>query len=522
MFSINQKKFGLIVVSFSLAFCSPKLEQRLKTTAVNQPQKPNLPKAEDSVEMELVPTYVPYIGHKKVTSAEKVYEKIPEKIENKQAEINLDLTTMSKVVMKYDSANRFLSVQGHAEIFDEDKKPIADTDFNISGQHSLVDVTFNLKPDDSVKINSSEKPAVRAKVTCLTFAENDQTNCSRVIIDFFIAYKKKIYTEQMEVNRNLPHSAAPDITTAETKKEEMKPPAVDAPAESESATLQAKKAAQEALQQEGEEDSLLGRYQGQTESADLTKIFEKDDDIQTVLKVTPEADVKTPMPKDTEQTTTGQVRPTNQAIGRPDSGTLRNATSLVIKQLTLAKNAFFEIVHPNRQRYFATYEMSEMITRLGSRLNQQMEKKLTVSDISQLKGGNISPHLSHQIGLDVDLGYPTADQVKFPVVVQMSTRSYDRSAYSVEKTYDLFKFAFMQPDIKVARIFADQLIKAALCRYAKAQGELDGKNKEIVKQMFYNIEHVSGHGDHFHLRLKCSVADPACRDRVYKTNVGCK
>ena len=48
------------------------------------------------------------------------------------------------------------------------------------------------------------------------------------------------------------------------------------------------------------------------------------------------------------------------------------------------------------------------------------------------------------------------------------------------------------------------------------------EDKAIVDHMFKNMEHISGHGDHFHIRLKCSQADPACRNRENEVMNGCQ
>ena len=209
-------------------------------------------------------------------------------------------------------------------------------------------------------------------------------------------------------------------------------------------------------------------------------------------------------------------------MGFPDKGNLRNATSVLSKQQTLHENAFFEVAAPERNRHFATYEMAEMISRLGKVLNETFNRKLFVGNISAPTGGKLSPHLSHQIGIDADLAYPTALQaVKFPVVVLMKTRQYNAGNFSVEKTYELLKYAFSQPDIKVERVFADRTIKKALCEYANAHHEFNSDDKDVVTKLFSSIDHVDGHGDHFHLRLKCSSYDPGCRQKIYAVNKGC-
>ena len=210
-------------------------------------------------------------------------------------------------------------------------------------------------------------------------------------------------------------------------------------------------------------------------------------------------------------------------MGFPDEGSLRNATSMLVTQKKLAEKSFFDIAFPDRQRYFATYEMAEMLTRMGERLHLQFNKNLAISDISKVKGGLLSPHLSHQIGMDADIAYPSAtNNTKFPVVVDMRSRRFNPNLFSVAKTFDLLKFAFSQEDLKIDRIFIDRSIKASLCEYAKAKGELTGSDKSLVQRLFKSIEHVNGHGDHFHLRLSCTPAHPGCRKKNYIEVAGCQ
>lgn len=223
------------------------------------------------------------------------------------------------------------------------------------------------------------------------------------------------------------------------------------------------------------------------------------------------------------QTPEGIIRPVGQSIGFPEAGSLRRSTSLVSVQQALARKAFFEVVAPERRKHFATFEMAELLTRVGQYTNQTYNKKLFVGNTSLVNGGKVSPHASHQIGIDVDLAYPTTlPGVKFPLVVRMTPRTYFPRNFSVEKTYDLFKFLFKQTDIGIDRIFVDQSIINSLCAHAIAQGETRGANKDFVQNMFANLQHVKGHGDHFHVRIKCSKRDPGCRSRVYRKMPACQ
>lgn len=531
--------------------------------------------------VELTPTY----SDEKLGTAMARYEQRAKKIKTAQAVLELEKVKMSNVAMKYDPKERKFSVKGHASVLDENKKEIAASEFNLSAVHDVTDGTFRLIDVSGIKKNSDSTPIVRASVTCLSAREDDSVDCSSAVVDFYIAYKKILYTEQMEtaapktaVKPNAPVAAPPMATTPNL-------PAIPETKPDNSANMPAAPEAIDGgdgteLQSESEEPSVQGRFEGQAQRTDLKQHFDADDEIQTVIKesmklktsnapaTTPSANTAngnketvkpaptSPAPikqeikpevnttssdakaatvdKSTEETPTvitqidnniaqtskGIVRPINQALGYPNKGNLRNATSVLGKQKS--GKTFFEIAFPERQRYFSTYETAEMLSRLGEKLNSSFNRKLEISDISKQRGGKLSPHLSHQIGMDADIGYPaTSESVKFPVVVKMSNRQYNPSSFSVAKTYELLKYAFSQNDLKIDRIFADRKIKQVLCEYARSKGETSGKDKDLVQSLFKNIEHVNGHGDHFHIRMRCTPAHPTCRKMVYVQVSGC-
>lgn len=520
-----------------------------------------------------------------------IYEKPSALIQNPTAEIIVGQVKMANVFMTYSTADRSLKVSGVARLFDKQQALVADSDFNLVGSHALDVGSVNLKPSSEVKSNSDEKPVVRGKATCLDVNEADQYNCSHVVIDFFIAYKKEIYTQQMEVKRTpkidkkeLP-SAPNEVTPLPTAKEDEGDDDDDT-AEVEISRNQNEKISDVEAKDtapEGKERSILGPYRGTVANADLTKIFEDDEakvikprpapvapPVKPILPIKPmpnkpaSGDATAPktkpeikpapptakpalpadppkssVPADSDKTVAlnknykqvrGELRQYNQSIGYVNNGSLRNATSILIQQESLAasQKAFFEIRTPENKNFFATYEMAKLIERMGERMNKTFTRKLYVGSVSLQNGGKISPHLSHQIGIDADLGYPTTiDGVKFPVVAanetskgRTITKLY-QNRYSRELTYDVLKFAFSQPDIKIERIFIDRAIKADLCQFAIDRNEFKGPDKELVQQLFESMDHVTGHGNHFHLRLRCSNEDPACRTKLYLKNKGC-
>lgn len=223
------------------------------------------------------------------------------------------------------------------------------------------------------------------------------------------------------------------------------------------------------------------------------------------------------------QLPTGGLRPYNQSIGFPNSGKLRNATSILEVQKTGNNSELFEVVAPQREKHYGTYEMSQAIIASAKYFKEKYNRRLFVANTSLKNGGVSRPHKSHQNGIDVDIAYPSiAANVKFPVVATMKPRRFYSQNYSTEKTFYLFKNLFSNNQIKVDRIFIDDFIKNDLCAYAKKQGETIGPDRELVKQMFENLQHIDGHGDHFHIRIKCSQVDSACRSRVYRRMQSCR
>lgn len=428
------------------------------------------------------------------------YQSLPKKIiNNSKIEIILGEAELENTKISYNSKERKMIITGQVIMMNDSKEKIAEKSFSLIGIHDEGQSLFKLKNEFENETDSEKKLLVRAQANCLGSANDNEINCAHVVVDVFISYDNKYYTEQIEVNRTAPKSAPPIATPA---------PAIDMPIQNETED-------QVNMQQsEGIDDSINGRYQGSAEIIDLEQLFSKEEPA-TKPKVKPTN-------PDLKQTQSGEIRPVNQAIGFPDSGRLRNSTSLLTRQLALKKKSFFEIVAPDRKTYYATYEMAELITKIGELLNKQYTKKLYVSNLSAINGGKLNPHLSHQNGLDADLAYPTnVPDIKFPLVVRMDNEAYFPKNYAIEKTYNLFKYLFSQKDIEIARIFIDKKIKKDLCSYAIEHKELQSEDRNIVQQMFENLQHVKGHGDHFHLRIKCSKSDPTCRSRVYKKIEGC-
>ena len=555
MFRKNQTLGTSLGVIFLIFFtsCGPKLKPRSNTTV---PGTPIIPQEEIIYKSEDVkPTLnIP----KSDTFNNTIFQEPPKKvINNNKTEILLGRLSIMNAKIAYNSLERKMNLTGQILIKNIENSILVEQEFSLIGSHEMYQGTFALH--DEMSSNSVEnKPIVKAKAHCLGLTNSNlSVNCNHVVIDIFALYNKTYYTEQVEVNRlalnppapetpapetpapetpapetpapetpapetpapetpapetptpetPTPETPAPETPTPETPTPETPAPETPAPETPAPPVDDENKDQTENHQKESSDESIPGRYQGSAQTVNLEALFAENAPKENKNENPPSAP---------------PVRPTNQSIGFANDGSLQNSTSLLLKQKILGAEAFFEIVNPQRLTHFTTFEMSELIHQCSKFLNDSYSKKLFVSNISKEKGGKLSPHVSHQNGLDVDLGYISdRPNLKFPLVVQMNTQEYFQKNISIEKTYHLFKYFFTQNDFSVERIFIDQKIKNELCKHANSKNEFSSDSRSKLKIMFESLQHINGHGDHFHLRLKCSKFDIACRDRIYKKMDAC-
>lgn len=128
--------------------------------------------------------------------------------------------------------------------------------------------------------------------------------------------------------------------------------------------------------------------------------------------------------------------------------------------------------------------------------------KIHIGDISRKGGGEFKPHISHQHGRDVDIGYvlkgEKADEVRF-------TRANSKNL-DVARTWDLIE-SFLDTD-EVKYIFMDYAIQKLLYEHAKS----DGVSTNTLDELFQYprpkrrghgiIRHSRGHVNHFHVRFR--------------------
>lgn len=128
--------------------------------------------------------------------------------------------------------------------------------------------------------------------------------------------------------------------------------------------------------------------------------------------------------------------------------------------------------------------------------------KVHIGDISKRAGGKFPPHLSHQHGRDVDIGYVLTgkyrDETRF--------KSANKDNLDIARTWRLIK-AFIDTG-EVRYIFMDYKIQKMLYEHAEKRGA----SEQLLDELFQYprgrgrshgiIRHWKGHVNHFHVRFR--------------------
>lgn len=552
----TMSKISVILLSLIMALsaCAPST-QRASNTGKNQ--EAGVINGEDDlppvVEQDLISNtdnFQKLLEEQGKTAAD--YEAPTQSITNGEDIMYVGYTNLKNIKSVFNRNSKELEVSGLAEIMNADKKTIrVSQSFKIKGKYKAKTGTINLRPVDEEKNENGVQ--VRAVVTCLKSDLDDKYDCARAIIDLFIKHQNNYYTEQLESTAfEKPKMVGGKETKPEVKVDIVEPeiqnPVKVTPDEPEKPVIDTKikdspaasagvvvkvidetkeEADGEAVAEveEGDDGAIQGRYEGKAALVKLAKLFlkpkagkedsddEDEDDDQTEDKqqaVTPE------IKKDTK----GRLMLTNQAIGSPDQGRLRNASFLKTHLDTYNLTNKIVIANSSTKNYYGTQEMMNVLEAVGDKAYSFQQNKIHISRISAKQGGRLPPSVSHQNGMDVDVGYPTVQgKVGFPIVA--SGGSMKKSDFSIAKTLELFKYIMTQTVSPVDRLFVDQSIINRLCKEAKESGRFKGSERAAMVKLFENLQHVDGHGNHFHMRLRCTPNQPDCRHKVYRKMNNC-
>ncbi|AZZ37067.1 hypothetical protein CIK05_09770 [Bdellovibrio sp. qaytius] len=565
----------LISLVMALSACAPSSKRTIndgkgQQAITNNDDDADLP---PEVEQDLVSTEdsIQKSIEEKGTKAED-YVIESQNIKNGDDIMYVGYTKLKNIKSIYNRNTKELEVSGLAEIMNADKKTLrASQKFQIKGIFNAEDSSFELRPvTEETDANAVQ---VRAVVDCRQNSLEGKTDCAHAVIDVILKHQANYYTEQLEATSlakpkiiggtDTQKKSAPnapevkiEITEPEIQNEvkntpdqpaqpEQKKPVIDtniiitpaasattpaAPAKPKAVIDESKDGINEAALAEiaeGDDDSIAGRYEGKAALVKLVNLFLSPKDIAE-LDASDAKDKATAATKkdahaitpEVKKDTRGRLMLTNQAVGSPDEGRLRNASFLKTHLDTYKLNDRIVMANTTSKNYYGTQEMMNVLEATGDKAFSYEQNKIYISRISAKNGGLLPPSKSHQNGMDADIGYPTVQgKISFPVVA--SGGSLQSSDFSAAKTLELFKFLFTQNVSPVDRLFVDQAIINKLCGVAKEQGKFRGSEKATFVRIFENIQHVEGHGNHYHLRLRCTPNQPDCRYKIYKKMNNC-
>lgn len=167
----------------------------------------------------------------------------------------------------------------------------------------------------------------------------------------------------------------------------------------------------------------------------------------------------------------------------------------------------FQTIHLRRSSFWGAPPTIDRVEALAAEAHAAGLGDLYVEDISRPRGGPLpGGHVSHQIGLDVDIGLDpspkpaltaaTSETVELPSMVSADQRGVDATHWSAG-VVALLHLAATLPDVD--RILVNPAIKRQLCR--EVQG--DRAWLRLIRPWY-------DHAAHMHIRFRCPAGQSGC------------
>ncbi len=168
----------------------------------------------------------------------------------------------------------------------------------------------------------------------------------------------------------------------------------------------------------------------------------------------------------------------------------------------------------------------DSVLQIGAWLRTQFDGKyrLQVGDQSKSEGGKLARHETHQNGLDADIAYLSTQPKESG---HRSKAKHNRfrekfvkdgkltAGFDLPKNYTLLRYIVKTQD--VSQIFLGCKVKEALLGFYPPD-----ESPEERTLLFSKLIAYPHHDDHFHLRLKCPIDNPECKNDPRKwKDVGC-
>jgi penicillin-insensitive murein endopeptidase len=167
----------------------------------------------------------------------------------------------------------------------------------------------------------------------------------------------------------------------------------------------------------------------------------------------------------------------------------------------------FQTIHLSRSAFWGAPSTIVRIERLGDQAHAAGIGDLYVEDISRPRGGPLpGGHLSHQLGLDADIGLDATpkhtltsaqrESVELPSLVRPDQRGVDPARWTPQ-VITLLHLAASLPDVD--RILINPAIKRQLCN------EVQGDRAWLrLMRPWYD------HSAHMHIRFRCPADQRDC------------
>jgi penicillin-insensitive murein endopeptidase len=189
-------------------------------------------------------------------------------------------------------------------------------------------------------------------------------------------------------------------------------------------------------------------------------------------------------------------------IGGPNTGgCIAGAVSLP------AEGPGFQTIHLDRSAFWGAPSTIAHLEQFGREASSAGLPTLLMEDISRVRGGPMpGGHVSHQIGLDADVGLDMRarpplsvgerETVELRSMVRADGRDVDPSAWS-PRVAALLHMATGLPEVD--RILVNPAIKQQLCREVSSD-----------RSWLHLIRPWYGHAAHMHIRFRCPVGQADC------------
>lgn len=186
------------------------------------------------------------------------------------------------------------------------------------------------------------------------------------------------------------------------------------------------------------------------------------------------------------------------SIGYPNQGRVFNGVQM-------PQGPQWQVVDPSHA--WGTQETIDALTYAIGRVNDAFPgtPRVVIGHISAKNGGHLTPHVSHQAGRDVDVGYYHGTELRW--FARAGANNLDRP-----RTWALVKA--LAHETRVDLILIDRSIQNLLRQFALEQGE----DPELLREIFDGspgkraiVLHAHGHADHIHVRFFNPIAQETGR-----------